>query len=59
MIQEQGKQLIKNADKKGMLKLLSEDLGLLKLSKIDHGQIQNILSQYHECLSEKPEEKKG
>lgn len=61
MISEKGKELIQNADKKGLLELLSQDLGSLKLSNSEHSQIQNILSQYHSVLSvkkEKPEKKK-
>jgi len=61
MISEKGKENIQNADKKGLLDLLSQDLGALKLSNMEHGQIQNILSQYNSVLSvekENPEKKK-
>lgn len=55
MISEKGKERIKNADKQGLLELLSQDLGSLKLSNPEHGQIQNVLSQYHSVLSVKKE----
>ena len=60
MISEKGKELIKNADKQGLLEMISVDLGNLKLSNPEHVQIQDILSQYHNVLSvkkEKPEKK--
>lgn len=58
MISEKGKELIKNADKQGLLELLSQDLGSLKLSDPEHRQIQGVLGSYNQCLSEKPEKKK-
>jgi hypothetical protein len=53
MISEKGKELIQNVDKQGLLELLSQDLGSLKLSDPEHRQIQSILRAYNQCLSEK------